>query len=48
MQDKFGSDIEIVDERGKIGTRHLSEYESDVDTDHLAEDSDLDTSTCRL
>ena len=47
-QEKFGKEIEITDKEKKIGTKRLSEYGSDVDTDDLAEDSDLDVSTREL
>ncbi|GFO17404.1 hypothetical protein PoB_004390900, partial [Plakobranchus ocellatus] len=47
IQEKFGSDIEIFDENVKVGTKRLSQYGSDVDTDDLADDSDLDVSTLK-
>ena len=48
LQEKFGEDIEIVDDKQKVGTKRLSQYGSEVDTDDLADDSDLDVSTCEL
>lgn len=47
-QEKFGKDIEITDKKRKVGTKRLSEYGSDVGTDDLANDSDLDVSTREL
>ncbi|RUS85817.1 hypothetical protein EGW08_006446 [Elysia chlorotica] len=48
LKEKFGSDIEILDGKDhKIGTRRLSDYGSSVDTDDLANDSDLDVSTLK-
>ena len=43
----FGDQIEITRGGDKIGLKHIDDYGSDVDTDDLANDSDLDTSTCR-
>ncbi|KAK3580637.1 hypothetical protein CHS0354_013399 [Potamilus streckersoni] len=45
LKEKFGEHLEIADGDKKIGTRRLSEYGSDVGTDDLADDSDLDVST---
>ena len=42
-QEKFG--VDVIDSDGKIGTRRLSDYGSSVDTDDLANDSDLDVTT---
>ncbi|XP_059175867.1 uncharacterized protein LOC131955682 [Physella acuta] len=47
LKEKFGDDIEIVDENVKIGTKRLSQYGSEVDTDDLADDSDLDITTLK-
>ncbi|CAL1528526.1 unnamed protein product [Lymnaea stagnalis] len=47
LKEKFGADILIVDENQKIGTKRLSEYGSDADTDDLANDSDLDITTLK-
>ena len=46
-QEMFGDQIEITRGGDKIGLKHIDDYGSDVDTDDLANDSDLDTSTCR-
>ena len=43
----FGDQIEITRDGQKVGLKHIDDYGSDVDTDDLANDSDLDTSTCR-
>ncbi|XP_050412857.2 uncharacterized protein LOC126827500 isoform X2 [Patella vulgata] len=45
LKEMFGDDLVITDEHGKIGTKRLAEYGSDVDDDALAADSDLDIST---
>ncbi|XP_055882530.1 uncharacterized protein LOC106061672 isoform X1 [Biomphalaria glabrata] len=47
LKQKFGDDIEIFDEKQKVGTKRLSEYGSDADTDDLANDSDLDITTLK-
>ncbi|KAK7484146.1 hypothetical protein BaRGS_00024635 [Batillaria attramentaria] len=47
LKEKFGDDIQIVDHKKKVGTKRLSEYGSSVDTDDLADDSDLDISTLK-
>ncbi|XP_070192116.1 uncharacterized protein [Littorina saxatilis] len=47
LKEKFGKDIEITDNKTKVGTKRLSEYGSSVDTDDLADDSDLDISTLK-
>ncbi|KAH9510115.1 hypothetical protein Btru_043506 [Bulinus truncatus] len=47
LKQKFGDDIEIFDENKKVGTKRLSQYGSDADTDDLANDSDLDISTLK-
>ncbi|KAK6175190.1 hypothetical protein SNE40_013705 [Patella caerulea] len=44
LKEMFGDDLVITDEHGKIGTKRLAEYGSDVDDDALAADSDLDIS----
>ena len=41
----FGDQIEITRGGQKVGLKHIDDYGSDVDTDDLANDSDLDTST---
>ena len=43
----FGDQIEITRDGQKVGLKHIDDYGSDVDTDDLANDSDLDTSTCK-
>lgn len=47
FQEKFGADIQIVDNKKTVPTKRYSEYGSSVDTDDLANDSDLDVSTCK-
>ncbi|XP_046353247.1 uncharacterized protein LOC124133066 isoform X5 [Haliotis rufescens] len=47
LKEKFGGAIQIVDKKKTIGTKKLDEYDSDVKTDDLANDSDLDISTLR-
>lgn len=48
LQEKFGDDIQITDDKGKkIGTKGIHEYGSEFDTDDLADDSDLDVDTCK-
>jgi len=45
-QEKFGNDIEMFDGKKKIATKHMDDYGSDANTDDMANDSDLDVSTC--
>ncbi|XP_046563193.1 uncharacterized protein LOC124272090 isoform X4 [Haliotis rubra] len=47
LKEKFGGAIQIVDKKKTVGTKKLGEYDSDVNTDDLANDSDLDVSTLR-
>ncbi|KAI0222505.1 hypothetical protein LSAT2_026249 [Lamellibrachia satsuma] len=47
LKEMFGDQIEITRGGDKIGLKHIDDYGSDVDTDDLANDSDLDTSTLR-
>lgn len=47
-QEKFGDDIDITEGKKKIGTKNMDDYGSDANTDDMANDSDLDVSTCRL
>jgi hypothetical protein len=47
FQEKFGDDIDIHAGKKKVGTKHADDYSSGVDTDDLANDSDLDVDTCR-
>ncbi|ESP04566.1 hypothetical protein LOTGIDRAFT_237314 [Lottia gigantea] len=44
LKEMFGDGLLITDNDTKIGTKHLYEYGSDVGTDELANDSDLDIS----
>lgn len=48
LKEKFGEHIEISEKGKKIPTRRASDYGSDVDTDDLADDSDLDVTTCKF
>lgn len=48
LKQKFGDDIAITDAHGRIATRRASEYGSNPDTDDLADDSDLDVTTCKF
>ena len=45
-QEKFGNDIDLFDGKKKIATKHMDDYGSDANTDDMANDSDLDVSTC--
>lgn len=47
-QEKFGDDIDITTGKKKIGTKNMDDYGSDANTDDMANDSDLDVSTCML
>jgi hypothetical protein len=39
-------DIDLFDGEKKIATKHMDDYGSDANTDDMANDSDLDVSTC--
>ena len=45
-QEKFGKEVTITKGGVKVGLKNVDDFESDADTDDLAEDSDLDVSTC--
>ena len=47
LQDKFGDNIQIERDGVKIGLKKLEDFASDADTDDMADDSDLDISTCK-
>lgn len=47
LKEKFGADIAITDNDKIIPTKRASEYGSDANTDDLADDEDLDVSTCK-
>jgi hypothetical protein len=47
MQEKFGEEISIVRGGKKIGLKHVDEMDG-ANTDELAANSDLDTSTRKL
>ena len=46
LQERFGKHLTITKGGVKIGLKDVDDYGSDPDTDALAEDSDLDVSTC--
>jgi hypothetical protein len=46
LKEKFGADISITDNDRIIPTKRASEYGSDANTDDLADDEDLDITTC--
>lgn len=45
LKEKFGSSVKITSSGKKVATKRIDEYPSDVDTDGLADDSDLDVTT---
>ncbi|XP_067932252.1 myosin-2 heavy chain-like [Watersipora subatra] len=47
LKAKFGDSIEITKGGQRVGLKNLADYGSDADTDDLANDSDLDTSTLK-
>lgn len=44
-QEVFGDDLRIVKDGKTVGLKAVDDYASDANTDDLADDSDLDTST---
>ncbi|KAF6022964.1 hypothetical protein EB796_018720 [Bugula neritina] len=45
LKQKFGDDLRIMEGGQKVGLKNARDYASDMDSDELAGDSDLDTST---
>lgn len=47
LKEKFGNDVSITEGGKVIATRRASDYGSDANTDDLADDEELDVSTCK-
>ena len=47
VQERFGKELTITKGGVKVGLKDVDDYGSDPDTDALADDSDLDISTCK-
>lgn len=45
LKEKFGAFVKITSSGEKVATKKIEDYPSDVDTDDLADDSDLDVTT---
>ncbi|KAL3311042.1 hypothetical protein Ciccas_010384 [Cichlidogyrus casuarinus] len=48
LMEKFGQDLEVTSLGRKIGTKNIADYGSDVDSDALADDPDLDLDSCQF
>ena len=47
FQKMFGNDLIITDGGQPVGTKHIDDYGSDISESDIANDPDLDISTCK-